>query len=109
MLERKVVYSVQIPGAVFAHFLHTLINFNAATTTAFAGFLRLGEITYSKAQKDGCVFTTTKCTRNDITLAKDHMILRLKRSKTDVNHQEVSITITASGKPECACHRHLDI
>jgi hypothetical protein len=78
------------------------LSFNAAATTAFAGFLRLGEITYSKSQKDSCAFTRTKCTRNDVTLAKDHMTLRLKRSKTDVNHQGVLITITASGQPEYA-------
>ena len=29
------------------------------------------------------------------------MILRLKRSKTDVDHQGVAITIAASGQPEC--------
>jgi hypothetical protein len=78
------------------------LNFNAAATTAFAGFLRLGEITYTKAQRDSRAFIATKCTRNDVTLAKDHMILRLKRSKTDVNHQGVPITIAASGQPECA-------
>jgi hypothetical protein len=78
------------------------LNFNAAATMAFAGFLRLGEITYTKAQKDSHAFTATKCTRNDITLAEDHMTLRLKRSKTDVNHQGVSITIAASGQPDCA-------
>jgi hypothetical protein len=78
------------------------LNFNAAAATAFAGFLRLGEITYTKAQKDSPAFTATKCTRNDITLANDHMTLRLKRSKTDANHQGVSITIAASGQAGCA-------
>jgi hypothetical protein len=78
------------------------LNFNAAATTAFAGFLRLGEITYTKTQKESLAFSATKCTRNDITLAEDHMTLRLKRSKTDVNHQGVSITIAATGQPECA-------
>jgi len=69
---------------------------------AFTGFLYLGEITYTKAQKDSHAFSTIKCTRNDITLAEDYIILRLKRSKTDINHQGVLITITALGQPKCA-------
>lgn len=85
------------------------LNFNAAATMAFAGFLRLGEITYTKAQMDSRAFTTTKCTRNDVTLAADHMTLRLKRSKTDLTHQGVSITIAASGQPECAVRAMKDL
>jgi integrase len=68
---------------------------NAALTIAFAGFLRLGEITHTNASKSFAV------TRSDITVANDHLVLRLRRSKADIEHHGVTITIAATGAATC--------
>ncbi len=64
------------------------INLDAAFTLAFAGFLRLGEVTYSKQEAQSKSFAATHATRSDISFSNndDHMLLRLKRSKTDTSH-----------------------
>jgi hypothetical protein len=70
-------------------------NVDAAFTMAFAGFLRIGEITYpNRKAKD---FSTTKALRSDVRIAPDShsMVFHLKRSKTDKTHSGVDIQIAA--------------
>lgn len=53
---------------------------------AFAGFLRVGEFTYSSADLSNTqVFVATKLTRRDIRFSstRDHVLHTLKKSKTD--------------------------
>ncbi len=90
-----------LPSALEGNTVKKWLNINAAFTTAFAGFLRLGEITYTAAEARQAVFSMTKATRGDITFGPDHMVLRLKRSKTDKQHQGVQIPITATGDQLC--------
>jgi hypothetical protein len=80
------------------------INVDAAFTVAFAGFLRMGEISYTAAELRSKAFIHTKATRGDVSIAKDQssMVLHLKRSKTDTTHSGVKIRISAQpGDPLC--------
>ena len=80
------------------------LNIAVAACIAFAGFLRVGEFTYSAADlRNGHTFTATKLTRSDIrfSLTLDHALLTLKRSKTDRNHEGVSIVLAATNDVAC--------
>ena len=80
------------------------LNFNTACKIPFADFLRSGEFCYSASDlKDKYTFINTKLTRSDITFAADdsYAILRLKRSKSDIDHQGVDIILAATNKPCC--------
>ena len=80
------------------------IHFSTACKVAFAGFLRLGEFTYSKEDlKDKRTFAHTKLTRSDITFDEQgkYAILRLKRSKTDFDHTGVEIVLAATSDDIC--------
>ena len=59
---------------------HDDLNIDAAFTLAFAGFLRMGEITHTATELKSKAFCQTKATRADITIAKDQssMIFLLK-------------------------------
>jgi hypothetical protein len=76
-------------------------NVNAAITLAFAAFLRLGEITYDKRASLSQAFASNHVTRSDVCLASDHLVLRLKRSKTDYEHRGIAITVAATALPTC--------
>lgn len=80
------------------------LNINTAFKVAWAGFLRMGEFTYTKADlKNRKLFSATKLTRSDITFSQDdqYVVLRLKRSKTDVKHTGVEIIIAATNDATC--------
>lgn len=80
------------------------LNVNTAFLVAWAGFLRMGEFTYSKAElQDILLFERTRLTRNDISFSDDGQCatLRLKRSKTDVNHSGVQIILAATSHVTC--------
>lgn len=78
-------------------------NYDTAFKTAWAGFLRVGEFTYTLQEAKSRSFPETGLTRSDITFAEGngYAILRLKRSKTDVNHQGVEIMLAAVDSPLC--------
>lgn len=79
------------------------INYSTAFKTAWAGFLRVGEFTYTQAELKSKAFKETGLTRSDIIFAEDnsYAILRLKRSKTDINHQGVEIMLAAVNNSVC--------
>jgi hypothetical protein len=82
------------------------LNFSVASIVAFAGFLRMGEFTIkdSQAKEPPEVYQQTRLTRSDVTFGADdsHAILRLKRSKSDVDHHGVDVLLAASpGSPTC--------
>ena len=64
----------------------------------------MGEFTYTKIElANQKLFIATKLTRSDITFFQDnqHVILRLKRSKTDIKHTGVEIIIAATNDSTC--------
>lgn len=79
-------------------------NIDTAFEIAWAGFLRLGEITYTSAElKKKANFVDTHATRSDISSAEgnQYAVLRLKRSKTDIEHSGVQIILAATGENTC--------
>ncbi len=81
----------------------TDLNINTAFKVAWAGFMRMGELTYTAVEAKKATFAETGLIRSDISFAKgdQYAILRLKRSKTDTEHTEVQIILAATGKQTC--------
>lgn len=78
-------------------------NLDTAFKLSWAGFLRLGEITYTHAELNKPTFASTRVTRSDISFAENDLYatLRLKRSKTDTERTGVQIVLAATGEPTC--------
>ena len=76
------------------------LNMSTAFKVAWAGFIRLGEITYTTKERKHASFEHTQLTKSDISFSTDlsYAILRLKRSKTDVHNSGVKIVLAASGE-----------
>lgn len=70
---------------------------------AWAGFIRMGELTYTAAEAKKATFAETGLIRSDISFAEgdQYAILRLKRSKTDTEHTGVQIILVATGERTC--------
>lgn len=70
---------------------------------AWAGFLRLGEITYTGTVLKKTSFSKTKVIRSDVSFAEgnQYAVLRLKESKTDTKHTGVQIILAATGERIC--------
>jgi hypothetical protein len=79
------------------------VNTDAAFCLAFAGCLRMGEITYTDKQRSEPSFAATRATRSDIQFSPsgDHLTLRLKRSKTDKDKQGIQILVAATFDAVC--------
>jgi hypothetical protein len=80
------------------------VNIVAVATVAYGGFLRSGEFTYeAKDLQDKRAFASTSLLRSDITFGDvdEHVILSLKRSKTDYDHVGVDIVIATTGNSTC--------
>ena len=82
---------------------------HAAFCLAFAGFLRIGEFTYSKNDLSDPEFDRWHITRGSVTLHKDHMELSLPSSKTDPFRRGILLTIAAADDDACPVRslRHL--
>lgn len=64
----------------------------------------MGEFTYTKANlKNHKMFSAIKLTRSDITFLQDdhYIVLRLKKSKTDIKYTGVEIIIAATNHVSC--------
>jgi hypothetical protein len=68
------------------------LNTEAALKIGWASFARLGEITYKKGDEKAA--KTLK--QEDITLATDHAIVRLRQSKADIDRLGVNIYLAAT-------------
>lgn len=68
-------------------------NLDAAFTLLYAGFLRLGEVSYSAQDHTQKAFAATHTTRDDVKFFDGFMRVHLKRSKTDYDHTGTTITI----------------
>jgi hypothetical protein len=80
------------------------LNMDAAFKVAFAGFLRTKEVTYEiKDLKEPGVFEKTKLLRKDIHFSEndEHVVLRLRSSKTDLEKKGVEIVLPATGSATC--------
>lgn len=81
----------------------------AAFCLAFAGFLRVGEFTYSAEDRKTADFSKWFLTRRSVRLFDDHMELTLPVSKTDPFRRGVTLNISASDDDACPVKalRHL--
>ncbi len=81
----------------------TNLNVDTAFKVTWAGFMRIGELTYIAAGAKKATFAWTGLMRSDISFAEgdQYAILRLKRSKTDTEHTWVQIILAATGEPTC--------
>jgi hypothetical protein len=80
------------------------INSNAVFHFTFTAFLYMGEFIYTiKEAADLATFIATKFIKSNVCFTEDYnyLILRLKRSKTDIKHEGVSIMIAAIGDGAC--------
>jgi hypothetical protein len=89
------------------------VNFNAAFSLAFAGFIRLGEITYKDADlKDLSRLRAEKVRRQRVTClaAQDYLTVHLPRSKTDYSNQDTDIRVAVAGDTALRCAgRHMPV
>ena len=69
--------------ALFDTTTHTETTFHAAFCLAFAGFLRIGEFTWSKADQQG-EFQQWHMTRASISFESDRIYAQLPASKTNL-------------------------
>jgi hypothetical protein len=80
-------------------------TYHAAFCTAFAGFLRVGEFTWTSAEwlLGAADFSTWHVTRRSVKFLDDdfRLYLTLPASKTD--HFRMGITITIAGASDAAC------
>ena len=74
------------------------LNLDVAFKVAWAGFLRMGEFTYSLLDLKKRSFQDTKLIRSDVSFSDTYQYatLRLKSSKTDINHSGVEIILAAN-------------
>ena len=81
----------------------TVLNVDTAFKLAWAGFMRMRELTYTAAEAKKATFAETSLTRLDISFAErdQYAILRLKRSKTDTEHTRVQIILSATDERTC--------
>lgn len=79
------------------------LNIDTAFKMAWAGFLRLGEITYTAADLRKSSFPMTHVTRLDdaFTEYDQYAVLRLKNSKTDLDHISIQIILAATSEASC--------
>ncbi|OXV08604.1 hypothetical protein Egran_03633, partial [Elaphomyces granulatus] len=78
------------------------LNFRTALKVAYAGFLRLGEITFNPADAtDPRVFQRYHILRKDVRVNRDHATLHLRNSKADRNKQGVYICVARTGDSLC--------
>lgn len=75
---------------------------HAAFCVAFAGFMRIGEFTWSESDRLKPDFSRWFLTRQSVDLKGDHLILHLPASKTDPFRKGVQITIAATNDEACA-------
>lgn len=80
------------------------LNLDTAFKVAWAGFLRLGELTYTDLDRSkNTSFKDLHLTRLDVRISEhnQYATLRLKRSKTDTNHTRVLIMLAATHNQNC--------
>lgn len=81
----------------------TNLNINTTFKVAWAGFIRLGKITYMATEAKKPIFKKTKLTRLDILLTEgnQYTILQLKQSKTNIKHTGIQIVLADTSELIC--------
>ena len=74
-------------------------NLHAAFCLAFAGFLRMGEFTYNKVERD---FSSWNLTRGLVSFSEDRLFLVIPSCKTDPFRRGITLTISAASDEACA-------
>jgi hypothetical protein len=78
------------------------LNFRTALKVGYAGFLRLGEITFNPADTTNPnVFQRYHILRRDVRINRDHATLHLRNSKADRNKEGVYVCVARTGDPLC--------
>jgi integrase len=78
------------------------LNFRSALKVAYAGFLRLGEITYNPGDTvNPTIFQRYHVLRRDVRVNRDHVTLHLRNSKADRDKQGVYICMARTGDIIC--------
>jgi hypothetical protein len=93
-ITRAILPAILSPQASAEENLIDRVKPHAAFSLAFAGFMRLGEITYKDADlKNPRRLRAEKVTRQGVTCsaAQDYLTVHLPPSKTDYNNQGIDI------------------
>jgi predicted aconitase with swiveling domain len=83
-------------------------NLDALFKVAYAGFFRLGELTYTRRDTEHPLFRHTHVLRGDVSFIRDDRgsaigaTVFLRHSKTDYQNQGVTVYIAATSRPTCA-------
>jgi hypothetical protein len=78
------------------------LNFRTALKVAYAGFMRLGEITFNPTDTTNPrIFQRYHILRKDVRINRDHATLHLRNSKADRNKQGVYICMARTGDTLC--------
>ena len=75
---------------------------HAAYSLAFAAFLRIGEFTWSRSERDNGDFQQWHVTRGSILLGSDKLEFSLPASKSDPFRRGVTITVAKALDEGCA-------
>jgi hypothetical protein len=103
-ISREILLQLVSPEATRGETKVDRLNANAAFTTAFAGFMRMGEFTHKEVDlRDPERFKAEKLTRRCVTQssANDYYTLFLPRSKTDYDNTGVRIVLAAANDDAC--------
>ncbi len=87
----------------------TDLNINTAFKVAWAGFIRMGELTYTAAEAKKATFAETGLTRSDISFAEgdQYAILCLKRNKSKAGLQRIVALASALKRPKLQVFYHV--
>jgi hypothetical protein len=76
-------------------------NLYAAFCLAFAGFLRVGEFTWTQYSSNPLEFARWHLTWRSVDIQADRLLLTLPTSKTDPFRQGITLTIAPASDPAC--------
>lgn len=100
-LSRDLLLKLVSPDACHGEPPRDTLNLNAAFCLAFAGFLRMGEFTWSLASLRSPGFSRRHLTHRCVTMESGALSVVLPFSKTDIKHQGIRIPIAATNDGVC--------
>ena len=79
------------------------LNIDKAFKVVWAGFLRLGKITYTGTELKKASFLDSKVTRSNVSFSKENQyaVLCLKQSKTNTKHTSAKIVFAVTSDKSC--------
>lgn len=102
-MTKELLLSILHPHAMRAEAPSDAVQFNAAYSFAFGGFMRMGELTHSAFDESSPDFPRTRLTIRCLTISpsRDSIQLFLPRSKADKTNRGVTIVMAATGDLAC--------